>query len=81
LLLRELSCDAKTISKQAVNFGIGTELEMYTPAGLRSVNLIMEDELNNLFSAMLKSKVKQTTKDKIVDVQSRYANSRSYGSY
>jgi hypothetical protein len=71
-IARMLGCHPQTVSKQAVNFRLGKELEMYTSQGIRMVNLVMEDELNDLFVAILKSRVKQETKDNILRIQGKY---------
>ncbi len=71
-IARYLGCDVKTISNQAVKFGLGKGHEMYTEQGLRMVNLIMENELNELFTAILKSRCKQSTKDRVLEIQGKY---------
>ncbi len=66
-IARMLGCHPETISNQVVKLALGKEHQMYTGSGIKVVKILLEGELNTLFSAMLKSRVKQQTKDNIVN--------------
>ena len=77
---RMLDCKFQTISnvvqnleKASVKFRFSEGIEMYTEPGLRSVKLIMEDELPAILEYICTSKrIKKQTRDNALKVQSKF---------
>lgn len=71
-LAKMLNCHPQTALNKLVNLGLGKKAEMYTQYGVKLVNLVHETEIPKLLNGLLESRCKQSTKDRVREVQSSY---------
>lgn len=69
---RLVRCSPATISTLIVRLELGKEHQMYTQQGVRSVRLLMEDDLPKVFEAIASSKMKKETKANAAKVSARF---------